>query len=115
MKIIRHLIQISNFDGVASMLESVKRGAWIGLQWAHLIGVLACGVIPSIVLAVCVVMTAYQGSLSRLGEKGVPWELIGGILFMYALVCGWGTLFGAVLGPICYAFTRRRRVNSEAE
>ncbi|BBO33155.1 hypothetical protein [Lacipirellula parvula] len=115
MKTIRRLIQISNFDGVATTLESVKRGAWIGLQWAHLIGVLACGVIPSGVLAFCLAMTAYRGSLSRLGENGVPWELIGGILFMYALVCGWGALFGAVLGPICYVFTRRRWVNSDAE
>lgn len=115
MKIIRHLIQISNFDGVASTLESVKRGAWIGLQWAHLIGVLACGVIPSVVLAFCLAMTAYRGSLSRLGEMGVPWELIGAILFTYVLVCGWGAIIGAMLSPICYAFTRRRRVNSNAE
>lgn len=115
MKIIRHLIRISNFDGVTSMLQSVKRGALIGLQWAHLIGVLACGVIPSIVLAFCVVMTAYYGLLSQLGEKGVPWELIGAILATYALVCGWGVIIGALLGPICYAFTRRRRVNSNAE
>lgn len=115
MKTIRRIIQISNFDGVASAFESVKRGAWIDLQWGHLIGVLACGVIPSIVFAVCVVMTAYQGSLSRLGEKDVPWELIGAILATYALLCGWGALFGAVLGPLCYAFTRRRLGNSDAE
>ncbi|WP_428304048.1 hypothetical protein [Lacipirellula sp.] len=115
MKTIRHLILISNFDGVSSTLESVKRGAWIGLQWAHLIGVLACGVIPSVVLAFCVAMTAYWGLLSRLGEKGVPWELIGAILGTYALVRGWGALIGAVLGPICYAFARRRQVDCNAE
>lgn len=113
MRTIRYLIRITNLDGVTSFSAATKRGAWIGLQWGHFFGVIVFGIIPCAVLTVSVGMLAYWGKLSRFGEQGVPWELLGGLIGGYLVTCGWGIIIAVILAVIRYA-TRRTESSTAA-
>jgi len=82
----------------ATLIQTVCRGAWVGLRWASLIA--SIGVCIMLAFGIGLVVYAWNKMGARAFDEFPIWQVFGGCLGFFITTCGWGAIIGGLLAAV---------------